>query len=165
MANEAFKDWYVQGLQAVKTAADRAHGAADGAQGQEPSPEVKAMIEAGAAVFGRHAETLAALLQAAGSAPGRQPNAFMDGIQAGSRQMIEAAGDPEVRTASVVAAAQIATHYFIAAYGTLASNAKHLGLADAAGTLKGLADEMKTGDERLTEVAETLANRRASAAG
>ena len=77
--------------------------------------------------------------------------------------MLQPAQYAGVREASVVAAAQIATHYFIAAYGTLASNAKHLGLDQDAGTLKGMADEMKAADARMTEIAEDMANRRASA--
>ena len=163
MANEAFKAWYVQGLQAVKTAADRGHAASSDAQAQGAPPEIKDILGGGAAVFGRHAEALKQLLQKAGASPGSMPNAFMDGIQAGSQQMIQAAQDAGVREASVVAAAQIATHYFIAAYGTLASNAKHLGLDQDAGTLKGMADEMKAADARMTEIAEDMANRRASA--
>ncbi|WP_165361204.1 ferritin-like domain-containing protein [Lichenibacterium ramalinae] len=164
MASEAFKAWYVQGLQAVKTAADQGQAASSHAQAQGVPPEVKTIMEGGAKVFGQHAEALGRLLQGAGASPGSMPNAFMDGIQKGSQQMIQAAQDPGVREASVVAAAQIATHYFIAAYGTLASNAKHLGLTEDAATLKGMADEMKAADQHMTGIAETMANARASSA-
>ena len=160
---EDFKGWYVQGLQAVKTAAEQSREASGSAHTQSAPPEIRDLMEAGAEVFAKHADTLGQLLRKAGASPGSLPNPFMDGIQQGSQHMIQAAKDPGVREASVVAAAQIATHYFIAAYGTLASNAKHLGLGEDAETLKGMADEMKTGDERLTELAENIANRRAAA--
>lgn len=162
MASDAFQQWYVQGLQAVKTAVERSREASRHGGG-DASGEGREMMEAGAKVFGEHADQLDRLLGAVGGGGGRTPNPFMDGIQAGSREMIEAARDPAVRDASLVAAAQIAIHYFIAAYGTLASNAKHLGRAEDAATLKGMADEMKAGDERFTAVAEEMANRRASA--
>ncbi len=162
MANEAFKAWYVQGLQAVKTAADQGKAASGSAHAQSAPPEIRELMEGGAKVFGRHAETLGQLLQKAGGAGNSTPNAFWEGIQKGSQQMIQAAQDGGVREASVVAAAQIATHYFIAAYGTLASNAKHLGLEEDARTLKGMTDEMKAADEQMTRLAEDKANKRAS---
>ena len=162
MANEAYKQWYVQGLQAVKTAADQGKAASGSEHAKNAPPEIRDLMEGAAKVFGQHAETLGQLLQKAGGSPGSTPNAFWEGIQKGSQQMIQAAQDPSVREASVVAAGQIATHYFIAAYGTLASNAKHLGLDEDARTLKGLSDEMKTGDERMTQLAEEKLNKQAS---
>ena len=165
MAGRAFEDWYVEGLRAVRTAAEQGRDASrHGDSGRAP-PEIAGLLEGGAAVFGRHADTLGQLLERSGGGAGTRPNPFMDGIQEGSRQMIGAAPDADVRAASVVAAAQIAVHYFIAAYGTLASDARHLGLDEDARMLKGMADEMKAADARMTDLAETLANRRASAGG
>ena len=65
----------------------------------------------------------------------------------------------------MVAAAQIATHYFIAAYGTLTSTAKHLGLDEDARTLKDITDEMKFADEQMTRLADEKANNWASTGG
>lgn len=163
MADEAFKTWYVQGLQAVKTAADQGKAASGSEHAQSASPEIRDLMEGGAKVFGRHAETLGGLLQSADGTPDGKANPFWDGIQKGSQQMMQAAQDSGVREASFVAAAQIATHYFIAAYGTLASNAKHLGLDADAQKLKDMSDEMKAADEQMTRFAEDKANRRASA--
>lgn len=159
MASEAFKAWYVQGLQAVHAAAEQGRAASGSEHARNAPPEIRNLMEGGAKVFGQHAESLGRLLRQAGGTPSSTPNPFWDGIQKGSQQMIQAAGDDGVREASVVAAAQIATHYFIAAYGTLASNAKHLGLDEDAKTLKGMADEMKGADERMTELAEEKANK------
>ena len=93
------------------------------------------------------------------------PNVMMEGLRAGSGQMIQAAKDPAVRDASIIAASQLTIHYFIAAYGTLASTAKHLGLDDDAKTLKQMADDMKAGDERFNEVAKSSVNKQAQSAG
>lgn len=161
MANDAFKAWYVQGLQAVKTAADQGKAASGSAHAQNAPPEIRELLEGGAKVFGTHAETLGQLLRKAGGTGDTVPNLFWDGIQKGSQQMIQASQDSGVREASIVAAAQIATHYFIAAYGTLASNAKHLGLDEDGRMLKGMTDEMKAADERMTRLAEDKANKRA----
>ena len=165
MAHEAYKAWYVQGLQAVRTAADQGRAASGRAQAQSAPAELNDLMEGGAKVFGKHAEMLGQLLQKASAGADSTPNPFWEGIQKGSQQMIQAAQDPGVREASVVAAAQIATHYFIAAYGTLASNAKHLGLDEDARMLKGMADEMKVADEQMTRLAERTSNEKAGSAG
>ena len=67
-----------------------------------------------------------------------------------------------MRDASVIAAAQIALHYYIAAYGTLASNAKHLGKEEDARVLKQLTDESKQQDEKFTQLAQSFINKRAA---
>lgn len=161
MAKRDYEQFYVEGLQALKTAADTARDASANA-GRDGTPEIRSMMEAGAKSFAEQADTLTALLEAAGGTASDRPNAFMDGIQNGSRQMIAAAKDPEVRLASVVGAAQIATHYFIAAYGTLASTAKHLGREEDARAITRMLDEMKAGDERFSQIAEGDANARAA---
>ena len=165
MAHEAYKAWYVQGLQAVRTAADQGRAASGRVQAQSAPAELNDLMEGGAEVFAKHAEMLGQFLQKAGGGADSTPNPFWEGIQKGSQQMIQAAQDPGVREASVVAAAQIATHYFIAAYGTLASNAKHLGLDEDARMLKGMADEMKVADEQMTRLAERTSNEKAGSAG
>lgn len=47
-------------------------------------------------------------------------------------------------------------------YGSLASTAKHLGLNEDAQTFSQMADEMKAGDKRFTELAEGKANKQAA---
>lgn len=162
MANDAFKDWYVQGLQALKSAGDQGKEAASDTAKAVTAPELKQMVETGSKMADEHAATIASLLQKAGGNAGGMPNKIMEGIRAGNRQVVEAAKDPAVRDASVVAAAQIALHYYIAAYGTLASTAKHLGLNDDAQQLKKLTDDSKAHDERMTALAEQMANQRAT---
>ncbi len=163
MANEAYKEWYVQGLQALKSAAEQGREAASATSAAVTSPELKKMVEEGSQRAERNAAEIDRLLEKAGRPSSSIPNKIMEGIRAGNRQVVDAAKDPEVRDASVVAAAQIALHYYIAAYGTLASTAKHLGLSEDAQTFKRLTDEVKQQDERFTQIAEEMANKRAGA--
>lgn len=164
MANGAYKDWYVQGLQALMSAVEQDGDDPSRVAGTVQSPDLKEVMAGGAKVLKTHAQSLTQLLQKAGGTPGGTPNVIMEGIRAGAGQMIEAAKDPAVRDASVIAASQIAIHYFIAAYGTLASTARHLGLDEDAKILKQMVEEMKTGDERLVAVAKGSVNERAQAA-
>lgn len=162
MAKDAYKDWYVQGLQALKSAGDQGKEAAADALKSVTAPEVRQLVEGGSKMDEQNAERIASLLKKAGGDANGMPNTIMEGIRAGNRQVVEAAKDSEVRDASIIAAGQIAMHYYIAAFGTLAASAKHLGMNDDAQTLKQMTDAVKVQDERFTDVAERMANKRAA---
>jgi ferritin-like metal-binding protein YciE len=70
-----------------------------------------------------------------------------------------------VRDALIIASAQRAEHYEIAAYGTVAAWADGLGLPDAGELLRETLDEEKAADETLTELAESGINAAAGAGG
>ena len=63
--------------------------------------------------------------------------------------------------AALIAVAQKVEHYEIATYGTLCAWAELMGHTDALQLLKQTIEEEETTDERLTELAESLANQRA----
>jgi ferritin-like metal-binding protein YciE len=60
--------------------------------------------------------------------------------------------------AAIVAAGQKAEHYEIASYGTLCAWAELMGHNEALNLLKENLGEEKAADEKLTEIAESLAN-------
>ena len=63
----------------------------------------------------------------------------------------------------IIAACQKVEHYEIASYGTLCAWAEQMGHDEALKLLKQTEDEEAAADEKLTEVAETIANQRAQA--
>lgn len=65
--------------------------------------------------------------------------------------------------AGIIAACQKVEHYEIASYGTLCAWAEQMGHDEALKLLKQTEDEEAAADEKLTEVAETIANQRAQA--
>lgn len=65
--------------------------------------------------------------------------------------------------AGIIAACQKVEHYEIASYGTLAAWAEQMGHDDALDLLRQTEEEESAADEKLTEVAETIANQRAQA--
>jgi ferritin-like metal-binding protein YciE len=71
-------------------------------------------------------------------------------------------GEAEVVDAGLIAAAQAVEHYEIARYGTLIAWAEQLGLRNSVALLKQTLEEEKTADKKLTQIAETSANRRAA---
>jgi ferritin-like metal-binding protein YciE len=65
--------------------------------------------------------------------------------------------------AALIAAAQKVEHYEIASYGTLRAWAERLGYDDAVQSLEQTQAEEEAADEKLTAVAESIANQRAQA--
>jgi len=77
-------------------------------------------------------------------------------------RLIKAEGQPEVRDAGLIGAAQRVEHYEMAGYGTARTLAKRLGHHDIAETLQTTLKEEKAADEKLTTVAEGNVNQAAA---
>ena len=75
-----------------------------------------------------------------------------------------ATGDPSVKDAALIASAQRVEHYEIAAYGTLRTLARQVGLNDVATLLQKTLDEEGSCDKKLTAIAESHINQQAAAA-
>jgi ferritin-like metal-binding protein YciE len=68
-------------------------------------------------------------------------------------EVVGAVGDPAVKDAALISAAQRAEHYEIAAYGTARTLADELDLADAKDLLDQTLDEESNADKLLTKIA------------
>ncbi len=164
MANENLKQFYMQGLQALKVAGQKGHEAASATLGVVTSPELKQLVQQDTEMTQQHAKQLGELLQKAGGQAGNIDNPIIEGIQAGAKQIRAAAKDDATRDAGIVDSAQIALHYYIAAYGSLAAHAKMLEMSDAAGMLKAMAEECKQQDQKFTDLAKRAVNPQSKAA-
>ena len=80
----------------------------------------------------------------------------MQGIVEEGKETMEEDMDPDVMDAALIAAAQRAEHYEIAAYGTLRTYAKLLGEDEAARILQSILDEEGATDKKLTKLAERI---------
>jgi ferritin-like metal-binding protein YciE len=86
----------------------------------------------------------------------------MKGIIKDGKDAISYDAEPAVKDAALIAAAQEAEHFEIAAYGTLRTWAVTLAKTEAVHLFEWTLEEEKTADRRLTEIAERL-NRAAAA--
>jgi ferritin-like metal-binding protein YciE len=77
----------------------------------------------------------------------------MKGLIEEGREIIEAGGDPDVKDAALISAAQRVEHYEIAAYGTARTLADELDLDDAQDLLDQTLDEESNADKLLTKIA------------
>jgi len=90
--------------------------------------------------------------------------AAMKGLVTEGQEVISSKGDPDVKDAALIAAAQRVEHYEIAGYGTARTFAQRLGRNDAARLLQETLDEEGATDKKLTTLAEQTINPRATAA-
>ncbi len=87
----------------------------------------------------------------------------MKGLVEEGSEAIKASGDPNVKDAALIAAAQRVEHYEIAGYGTVRTFAQRLGKQDIARLLQETLDEEAACDKKLTGLAEQTINPRAAA--
>ncbi len=86
----------------------------------------------------------------------------MKGLIKEGDALINAQGDPNVRDAGLVGAAQRVEHYEMAGYGTARSLARRLGQTRIAETLQQTLTEEAEADKTLTSIAENQVNVAAS---
>jgi ferritin-like metal-binding protein YciE len=96
--------------------------------------------------------------------PERETCAAMKGLIKEGEEMIDAHGDPVVRDAGLIAAAQRVEHYEMAGYGSVRAFAQQLGMTEAAQILQQTLNEEKEADSKLTTIAQTSVNAQAGRA-
>lgn len=86
----------------------------------------------------------------------------MEGLISEGQEIMALEGDPMVKDAALIAAAQRVEHYEIAGYGCARTFARQLGRSDVAELLQQTLDEEGKTDKILTQVAEGLINPQAA---
>jgi ferritin-like metal-binding protein YciE len=89
----------------------------------------------------------------------------MEGLIEEGKKIMEENLEPDVLDAALICAAQKVEHYEIAGYGCARTFAQQLGHADIAELLQRTLDEEGDADKKLTEIAESVVNQEALAAG
>ncbi len=110
----------------------------------------------------RHVARLEKVFKAIGQTPERETCEAMKGLIAEGDEAISAGGDPAVRDAALIAAAQRVEHYEMAGYGTVRTLAMTLGREELAEILQETLDEEAACDQKLTQIAESSVNKGAT---
>jgi ferritin-like metal-binding protein YciE len=100
-----------------------------------------------------HVRRLDEVLGQLGTPAGGEKCKGMEGLIAEGQEIVAAQGDPTVKDAALISAAQRVEHYEIAAYGTARTLADELGLNDAKDLLDQTLDEESQADKLLTKIA------------
>jgi ferritin-like metal-binding protein YciE len=105
-----------------------------------------------------HAERLEAILSNHKQSTRGPKCKGMAGIVAEGAEMIEEEGEPEVKDAGLIAAAQRVEHYEMAGYGTARTYAELLGDKKGAELLQMTLKEEEETDKKLTQLAKSTIN-------
>jgi ferritin-like metal-binding protein YciE len=105
-----------------------------------------------------HVSRLEQIFKELGQEPERETCEAMKGLITEGEEMIDATGNPDVKDAALIAAAQRVEHYEMAGYGTARTFAERLGHSRAANLLQQTLDEEKAADSLLTDIAESSVN-------
>ncbi len=87
-----------------------------------------------------------------------KPCAAMKGLVEEGQETIQEDASDEMKDAMLIASAQRAEHYEIAAYGTVRTIAETMGNQEVADLLQQTLDEEKETDEKLTEISKQILN-------
>ncbi|RIK39828.1 MAG: ferritin-like domain-containing protein [Chloroflexi bacterium] len=101
-----------------------------------------------------HVDRLEQIFGRMGISPGNKKCEAMEGLIKEGEEAIQLQGDPNVRDAALIAAAQRVEHYEIAGYGTVRTFANQLGFNDDQQLLQKTLDEEGETDKQLTSLAE-----------
>ena len=80
------------------------------------------------------------------------------GIISEGQEIVGMSGDPDVKDAALIGAAQRVEHYEIAAYGTARTFAERLGHSEAVTALQMTLQEEAQADTTLTKIAKSVVN-------
>jgi ferritin-like metal-binding protein YciE len=101
-----------------------------------------------------HVNRLEQIFSRIGTMGGSNTCEAMQGLIKEGEEAIALEGDPKVRDAALIAAAQRVEHYEIAGYGTVRTFAKELGFSSDGGLLQKTLDEEGETDKKLSTLAE-----------
>lgn len=126
------------------------------------SPELKSAFTQHLAETKQQITRLDKVFQHIKQKPERVACPAMKGLVKEGQEVISASGDPTVKDAALIGAAQKSEHYEIASYGTLRTMATQLGMTEVASLLQQNLDEEGQADKKLTAIAEGSVNKKAA---
>jgi ferritin-like metal-binding protein YciE len=101
-----------------------------------------------------HVQRLSEIFSQLGQSPTGKTCKAMEGLISEGSEAIQLQGDPDVKDAALIAAAQRVEHYEMAGYGVVRTFAKELGFSASAELLQKTLDEEGSADKKLTGIAE-----------
>lgn len=128
------------------------------------SPELKHAFETHLAETRGQVNRLEEAFQLLDKSAERQSCEAMKGLIKEGEEMINAKGEPAIKDAALIAAAQRVEHYEMAGYGSARNFARQCGREDVADLLQQTLDEEGDADKKLTQLAESSINTAAARA-
>lgn len=162
MTLNSFEDLFVEQLQDLYDAEQRLTKALPQMAAAAHNSPLKAAFQEHLRQTQTHVTRLEQVFKMLGKTAKTKTCEAMKGLIAEGSEVVSATGDPNVKDAALIAAAQRVEHYEISGYGSARTFAERLGRADAARLLQETLDEEDDTDKKLTNLAEKLINPKAA---
>jgi ferritin-like metal-binding protein YciE len=164
MALDSLHDLYVAELKDLYNAEHQILRALPKMAKAASASELKQAFQEHITVTQGQVERLDKIFERLGVSPKGKKCAAMEGLVEEGSEIIDEDGEPAVKDAALIAAAQRVEHYEIAGYGCVRTFARVLGYARDEKLLQTTLDEEGEADHALTELAESVINRQADEA-
>ncbi len=122
------------------------------------SQELRSAVEHHLEQTKGHVTRLESIFEQLGETATGETCEAMKGLIKETEILLKSKGEPSVRDAGIIGAAQRVEHYEMAGYGTARSLAHRLGHKDIASDLQETLDEEAQANEKLTSIAESQVN-------
>ncbi len=155
MADQELRMLVAQGLQALQAGGEVAKTATSEIQADASHPDLKAALQAGNKTAEQWAHRIAQARRETGDAEDTG-NPILEAHFEVSKKIRHNAPDAMSRDLGIVAAGQLALHYWIASFGTLGNYAATLGLTQTEQSMRTSLDEAKQEDQQHTALAEKM---------
>lgn len=155
MDTDTLQPLVAQGLQAAKRGGKIASDAAGAIQNDATHPDLKDALREGEQQSKEWQARVDRVMSQVG-ADGEKENPILKAHYEVAQETRRAAPDADTRDLGIIAAGQLALHYWIAAFGTLGAYLKQMGQSDAAQTMSRCVDEARKADEQHTQLAQQI---------
>ncbi|OUJ70166.1 YciE/YciF ferroxidase family protein [Hymenobacter crusticola] len=155
MNTEDLKELVKNGLAAQQAGSQVAAAATDEIQNDAKHPELKAALEQGNATSKEWAKRIERAIAEIGEVE-KQNNEILEAHYRVSKEIRGEAKTDDVRDLGIITSGQLALHYWIASFGTMASYAGAAGYEQIAQEMKTSVDEAKQADDKHTEIAKQI---------
>lgn len=164
MSLESMQDLFVDELRDLYHAENQLIKALPKMAKAASAPELKAAFEGHLAETKEQIVRLEEIFNELDVSPKGKVCKAMQGLIEEGKEIIEEDGEPAVKDAALIAAAQRVEHYEIAGYGCVRTFARVLGYPQAEKLLQTSLDEEGEADHALTDLAESVINQKAEEA-
>lgn len=150
----SLQDLYVEQLRDLYSAENQLLAALPNMISAASSSDLKAAIQDHYEETHEHVRRLERIFSELGETPRGERCEAMAGLVRESEKVISEPGDPNVKDAALIAAAQRIEHYEISGYGTVRTFARLLDFDEAAELLDKTVNEEGAADKKLSKIAE-----------
>ncbi len=153
MKLNSMKDLYIEQLSDLYSAETQIIDALPKMQHAASSDDLKDVFKSHLERTREHKQRLEQIFSGMGMSPQNKLCKGMQGVIQEGDEVINAMGDPAIKDAALITAAQRVEHYEMAGYGAVRNYADLLGFDDASDLLQETLDEEGEADKKLTSLA------------